>query len=95
MKKLILIVGLLITFCITGNYKAKPIHLPPPKYTLVEKDSLGLVVTYKEKYGLRADDSCTILLEDKYSYVLVRRDLTKKIIMKSNLNTITWKGKSK
>jgi len=62
-----------------------------PKYTHVEKDSVGLAITFKEKYGTFMFDTGTVLVEDSRTYVLIRRDWTKKIIMKSNLVYLTWK----
>ena len=94
MKTLILIVSLFITFCVCNDYKKLNIkQITLTEYELVSRDSIGFVVTYKEKCGNLINDSCTIILQNKDSYVLIRRDLTKKIIIKSNINTITWRLK--
>ena len=43
---------------------------------LVAKDSNGLVVEIKEKYGITVVDTCTVVMNYNGNFVLVRKDGT-------------------
>ena len=90
--KYIIVVLCLIVMGISASYKQVT---PRPfkstsLYTVVEKDSIGIIVEYKEKYGFFFVDTGTILMEDNRKYVLIKRDLSKKVMMKENLISIRW-----
>ena len=38
------------------------------------QDTMGVVVTLKEKYGLIISDTCTVLMEHEGQYVTIHRD---------------------
>ncbi len=59
-----LIITLLATFIIQAGQD------------LVAKDSNGLVVEVKEKYGITIVDTCTVVMNYNGQFVLVRRDGT-------------------
>lgn len=91
MNKLVLISFLLCILCLGGTYKKITRVLPKPKYMLVEKDSIGLIVDYQEKYGMAKTDTCTIIMESHQDYILIRRDQSKNVLIKGNINSIKWK----
>ena len=41
--------------------------------SLIARDSVGLVVTVKEKYGSYVTDTCTVVMMCNQNFVLVRR----------------------
>jgi len=82
----------LIVVCMAASYRTSvTTSFSSSRYTLVEKDSMGVVVEYKEKYGFFFVDTGTILMEDSRMYVLIKRDKSKKVLMKENLNSINWR----
>jgi len=84
MKSLLIILCILV-FCYSKQSEEQS------RYTLVYKDSVGIEVLYKEKYGIFNVDTGTILLEDGRTYVLIKRDMSKTTLIKENLNSVSWK----
>lgn len=86
MKKFMFIVMLMMVFCFSHN---EPENYS--RFNLVQKDSIGVEITYNEKDGTTVVDTGTILLEDVNTYVLVKRDMSKHSIIKMNVHSVQWK----
>ena len=62
---------------------------------VIAKDSLGIVVEFKEIYGNYTTDTGTVLLHYKNNFVLVKRDTQSSWYPASRYSIRAIKGKSK
>jgi hypothetical protein len=81
----------LITILTASNPYENVYYPETNQYSLIVKDSVGVCVTYKEKYGTERTDTGTILLMGKYEYVLVKRNSSKIRYPIGNVNFIDYR----
>lgn len=62
-------------------------------WNIVGKDSSGLIVDYKEKYGNFYKDTCTVIMTDKIDVILLKENGNKVLIPTSNLSWLKFERK--